>query len=140
MALSEAALVDTSVLTRLATPAVFAEVEEAMRARQLHLCAVARLALLRTTQSRRSWSAGRAALDGMPELAITPSHWERAEEVQSQLVGASHHTAVPVPDLLVAAVAESARLPVVHYDRGFDLIAEVTRQDCRWVVPRGSID
>jgi hypothetical protein len=31
-------------------------------------------------------------------------------------------------------------LPVIHYDHDFDLIAEATGQDTRWVVPRGSID
>ncbi len=44
-----------------------------------------------------------------------------------------------VPDLLVAAAAERAGLVVLHYDRAFDLIAGVTRQECRWIVDRGSI-
>jgi predicted nucleic acid-binding protein len=40
----------------------------------------------------------------------------------------------------IAAVAELADMPIVPYDRDFDLIAEVSGQDTRWVVPRGSID
>ena len=43
-------------------------------------------------------------------------------------------------DLLVAASAEAAGLPVLHYDADFDLIAEVTGQPMQWVVPRGVID
>ena len=60
--------------------------------------------------------------------------------MQGALVARSHHTSVKVPDLLIAAVAGLRGLPVIHYDRDFDLIAEATGQDTRWVVPRGSID
>jgi len=40
---------------------------------------------------------------------------------------------------LIAAVAERARLTVLHYDRDFDLIASVTRQKVEWVVAAGSV-
>jgi predicted nucleic acid-binding protein len=33
-----------------------------------------------------------------------------------------------VPDLIIAAVAESAGLTVLHDDKDFELIAEITRQ------------
>ena len=39
-----------------------------------------------------------------------------------------HHRAPSVPDLLIAAVAEIAGLTVLHVDKGFELIAEVTGQ------------
>jgi predicted nucleic acid-binding protein len=38
----------------------------------------------------------------------------------------------------VAAAAEEHDLTVVHYDADFDLIAAVTGQRCRWIVPAGS--
>jgi predicted nucleic acid-binding protein len=44
-----------------------------------------------------------------------------------------------MPDLLVAAVAERHALTLLHYDADFDTIAEITGQDARWVVPRGSV-
>lgn len=47
---------------------------------------------------------------------------------------------VPMPDLLIAATAERHDVTVLHYDADFDLIAEVTGQLTRWVVPRGSAD
>ena len=46
---------------------------------------------------------------------------------------------VPLPDLLVAAVAERHRLTVLHYDGDFDLISALTNQPTEWVVPRGSL-
>lgn len=39
-----------------------------------------------------------------------------------------HHRAPSVPDLLVAATAELAGLVVLHRDKDFDVIAEVTGQ------------
>ena len=45
----------------------------------------------------------------------------------------------PLPDLLIAAAAEAAGLPVLHYDTDFDLVAAVTGQESRWVVEAGSV-
>ena len=44
------------------------------------------------------------------------------------LADLGRHCAPSVPDLLVAATAELARLSVVHLDKDFDLIADVTGQ------------
>jgi predicted nucleic acid-binding protein len=38
------------------------------------------------------------------------------------------HRAPSIPDLLIASIAESAGLVVLHDDKDFDLIAEVTGQ------------
>jgi predicted nucleic acid-binding protein len=43
-------------------------------------------------------------------------------------------------DLLVAAIAESNEVTLVHYDRHFDAIAKVTGQPTEWIAPRGSLD
>ncbi len=40
---------------------------------------------------------------------------------------------------IIAATAELAGLAVLHYDRDYDLIAEITGQNVEWVVPRGSV-
>ncbi|HEY0806728.1 MAG TPA: PIN domain-containing protein [Pseudonocardiaceae bacterium] len=45
-----------------------------------------------------------------------------------------------LPDLLIAAAAERRGLTVLHYDRDFELIADVTGQQHEWVVLRGTID
>ncbi|MFT3714444.1 MAG: PIN domain nuclease [Gordonia sp. (in: high G+C Gram-positive bacteria)] len=52
----------------------------------------------------------------------------RALEVQGLLAQRGHHRAAKVPDLLIAATAEIAGLTVLHVDKDFDLIAEVTGQ------------
>jgi predicted nucleic acid-binding protein len=45
-----------------------------------------------------------------------------------------------IVDLLVAAAARRLRLTVLHYDRDFDLISEITGQPCEWIAPTGSLD
>jgi predicted nucleic acid-binding protein len=57
----------------------------------------------------------------------------------SALAERGQHRAAKLSDLLLAAVAERASLPILHYDQDFDLIAAVTGQSAQWVVPRGSI-
>ncbi|MGP3971639.1 PIN domain nuclease [Streptomyces sp. 6N223] len=64
----------------------------------------------------------------------------RAIEVQNLLAHKGRHRALSIPDLLIAATAERHGLTVVHYDGDFDLIAEVTDQPTRWVVPAGTAD
>jgi hypothetical protein len=59
-------------------------------------------------------------------------------DVQGELSRSGRHR-VPIPDLLVAAVAEKERLIVLHYDGDYDTIAGVTGQPVEWVVPRGSV-
>ena len=66
--------------------------------------------------------------------------FDRAIDVQARLAARGRHRAASMADLLIAAGAEAARVPVVHHDADVDLIAEVTGQATEWVVPRGLID
>lgn len=44
-----------------------------------------------------------------------------------------------MPDLLIAACAETSGLTVLHYDADFDRIASITGQPVQWVVEPGSV-
>lgn len=74
----------------------------------------------------------------LPSYDLTPEVTDRAIDVQHGLARRGHHR-VPLPDLLIAAVAELNDLAVLHYDTDYDRIAEITGQRCEWVVPRGSL-
>ena len=50
------------------------------------------------------------------------------------------HRSVSVPDLITAAAAANAGIGVLHYDVGYDTLAEVLPFESRWIAPRGSID
>jgi predicted nucleic acid-binding protein len=100
-----------------------------------------KLELLQTTRDRDEFAAVREDLDALREVAIGERVWRRATDVFEQLAarGPLHHREVPLPDLLIAAAAELAELPVCHYDAHFELIAEVTGQPMRAIAPLGSL-
>ena len=64
----------------------------------------------------------------MPIEYLTPQIEDRAVEVQVALAARGQHHAPSIPDLLVASTAELAELTVLHIDKNFDLIAELTGQ------------
>lgn len=67
-------------------------------------------------------------LSRMPREYLTPRMEDRALAVLSLLGAGGQHRAVSAADLLVASIAETRRLTVLHVDKDFDLIAGVTRQ------------
>lgn len=67
-------------------------------------------------------------LSAMPVEYLTPAIEDRAVEVQVALAGQGRHRAPSIPDLIIAAVAELAGLTVLHMDKDFELIAELTGQ------------
>lgn len=83
--------------------------------------------------SARSAADHRSLLTGppvasMPVEYLTPRIEDRAVELQSTLAERGQHRAPSIPDLLIAATAELAGLTVLHVDKDFELIAEVTGQ------------
>lgn len=64
----------------------------------------------------------------MPIAYSSPATEDRAVAVQAQLAARGQHRAPSIPDLLVAATAELAGLVVLHLDKDFELIADVTGQ------------
>jgi predicted nucleic acid-binding protein len=49
------------------------------------------------------------------------------------------HRHVPPADLLLAAAAEAAGVPLVHYDRDYERVATVIDLEHRWMVTDGSL-
>ena len=80
---------------------------------------------------------GEPPIASMPVEYLTPKIEDRAFEIQSMLAESGQHRARSIPDLLIAATAELAELTVVHLDKDFELIAEITGQPVeRLVVAR----
>lgn len=101
-----------------------------------------RLELLWSTRDARHFTSIRADLEALREAPMGNRVWRRATDVFHQLAerGPLHHRQVGLHDLLIAAAAELAELPVLHYDRDFELIADVTRQPVRALAPLGSLE
>jgi predicted nucleic acid-binding protein len=71
---------------------------------------------------------------------IDQSVLDRALDVQGELVADGPPRAVKIGDLIIAAAAGRGGLVVLHYDRDFDRIADVTHQPMEWVLPAGTAD
>ncbi|MDN5749543.1 MAG: PIN domain nuclease [Pseudonocardia sp.] len=123
-------LIDTSALTRLARTTDAAAWAERIERGLVRISTVTRLEI---GYSARSGSDLRTAtrrppLASMPVEYETPAIEDRAVEVQLHLADLGHHRAPSVADLIVAATAELAGLTLVHLDKDFEVIAEVTGQ------------
>ena len=69
-----------------------------------------------------------APLSSMPVEYQTPAVEDRSMEVLALLVHGGQHRAPSIPDLIVAATAELAGLTVLHLDKDFEIIADLTGQ------------
>lgn len=69
-----------------------------------------------------------------------PTAWPQARALQLLLAEDGGHRKVPPADLLIAAAAEQAGVPLLHYDRDYDRIAGVAPSlDARWFVADGAL-
>jgi predicted nucleic acid-binding protein len=100
-----------------------------------------RFELLWTSRDHAQFLEMRDALDALRTAPTGERVWRRALDVFEAFArrGPLHHRQLGVPDLLIAAAAELAELPILHYDRDFELIAEVTGQPVRAIAPLGSL-
>ncbi len=134
-------LIAKSALVRLAQSDQAAEWGSRIGRGLVRISTVTRLEIgfsARTGNELRT-SSGRPPLSSMPVEYLTPSIEDRAVAVQAALADRGQHRAASIPDLLLAATAELAQLIVLHVDRDFELIAELTGQPVeRLSLPVGS--
>jgi len=131
-------LVDTSVLTRLGNDSVSQRLRD-LASGGLHRATIVDLEIGFSARSSVEWDSLSAAVGAFDLVGTNEHHFQRARHVQRMLAGEGLKGR-KIPDLLVAAVAESASLSVLHYDADFDHIASVTGQSVEWIVPRGTVD
>ena len=123
-------LIDTSAIARLHLATDAADWASRIERGLVRICTVTRLEI---GYSSRSAADHRSLLDrppiaSMPIEYLTPRIEDRAVELQSILAERGMHRAPSVPDLLIAATAELAELTVLHVDKDFELIADITGQ------------
>ena len=139
MALRLRYLADNSALARFTHPAVEHRLRPLIEEGRVATCAVVDLEVLYSARSRADYAAILEERRSFESVPITPEVMERAIEVQGRLAQRGQHR-LPIPDLILAATAESAGLSVLHYDADYERIARVTKQKQEWVVPRGSLE
>lgn len=133
-------LVDKSAWARLTKPAVAQVVLPLLSAGRLAVCGMTELEVLYSVRSAEEHRRVRLELRGLERLPTPDEVWDRAVDVHSTLAERGQHRTVAIPELIIAAVAERYDIPLLHYDRDFDLIAEVTGQTVTWVTAPGTAD
>lgn len=132
-------LADKSALARLHHPVVASFLAPLLENGSVATCPLVDMELLYSCRSATEYDTVLAERHGFEQLDHEPADWSRAMEVQRLLAHRSQLRAVGIADLLLAALAERQRITLLHYDRDFDVVAAVTSQPMRWVVPAGSV-
>jgi hypothetical protein len=127
---TQAWLIDKSALVRVASSP---DVDEWNNKFERGLVHITNLTRLEVGYSARTGSAARrdfreSPLAAMPVEYLTPAIEDRSLEVQLLLADVGKHRGPSIPDLLIAATAELVGLTVLHVDKDFELISELTGQ------------
>lgn len=135
-------LVDTAVWT-WARDRRFPELAEwfntEVRSGRVLVCDLVMLELVRLAPNQERARELSTRLGAFETLSMPESLWSRARDVQLSMAASGDHRRVPPADLLIAAAAERANVPLVHYDRDYERIAAVTRQEHVWFVSHGAL-
>ncbi|HYN28579.1 MAG TPA: PIN domain nuclease [Dermatophilaceae bacterium] len=123
-------LIDKSALVHLGSSP---DAEEWANRVERGLVAISTVTLLEAGFSARSpvelsRAMGSPPLAAMPVEYLSPAAEDRAVEAQRLLAQRGQHRARSIPDLLIAAAAELNQRTLLHLDKDFDLIADLTAQ------------
>jgi predicted nucleic acid-binding protein len=123
-------LIDKSALVRLAGSPDAVEWAGRVERGLVRIATVTRLEVGYSARSGSDLRAGlrRPPLASMPVEYLTPAIEDRAVEVLALLADRGQHRAPSLPDLIIAAIAELAGLTVLHLDKDFEIIADITGQ------------
>jgi predicted nucleic acid-binding protein len=123
-------LIDKSALVRLAGSPDAALWAGSIERGLVRIATVTRLEVGYSARSGSDLRAGltRPPLSALPVEYQTPAVEDRALEVLTLLADRGQHRAPSIPDLIVAATAELAGLAVLHVDKDFEVIADITGQ------------
>jgi predicted nucleic acid-binding protein len=123
-------LIDKSAIVRLSVATTAADWARHIEGGRVRISTITRLELGYSARSGRDHRAltVEPPVAAMPVEYLTPRIEDRALEIQSMLAARGQHRAPSIPDLLIAATAELAELTVLHLDKDFELIADITSQ------------
>src|SRR6202161_4757151 len=123
-------LIDKSALVSLAASPDAAEWAARIERGLVRVSTVTRLEAGYSARSGPELRAGwrQPPLSSMPVEYLTPAIEDRAVEVLTLLADRGQHRALSIPDLIIAATAELTGLTILHLDKDFEVIAQITGQ------------
>ncbi len=142
----QALLIDHSVWARATdgrlTGAPRDRFDTALAAGELWTCPPALLEMRYSARDSEAFALTAKRLDALEHAPLTTEAAKSALAAQAELAAAPglSHRVKPV-DLLIAAIAATANVGVLHYDHDYDTLAEHTTLafPSVWVAPRGSM-
>jgi predicted nucleic acid-binding protein len=132
-------LADTSVWHWARAVAARDALQEKLDRGTVATCSIIDAELVVSARSPRDADDLTAERRALRWLSTPDDVWDTVLATQRALVDTSRHRTVKLPDLIIAAVAQRHGATVLHYDADYDVIAEITGQPIRWLVPRGSL-
>lgn len=103
------------------------------------ICDLVRIELIRLAPNEERARAVAERLGAFEAIPMPAALWDRARDVQLLLSSDGSHRRVPPADLMIAAAAETAGVSLVHYDRDYERIAQVSELDQIWLAPEGAL-
>jgi predicted nucleic acid-binding protein len=103
------------------------------------VCDLVVLELIRLAPNEKRAREVAERLDAFQTIPMPAALWGRARELQISLAGNGEHRRVPPVDLLIGCAAETAGVPLVHYDRDYERLAKVSSLEHHWLLPDGSL-
>jgi predicted nucleic acid-binding protein len=103
------------------------------------VCDVVILELTRLTPNETRAREVADRLATFESIPMPAALWSRARQLQLSLAVNGDHRRVPPIDLLIGCAAETAGVPLVHYDRDYERIARVSALEHHWLLPDGTL-
>jgi len=110
---------------------------ELRETRQLAVCVVSMAELLYSARNADELARMRLDLSSLTYLHMTPAAEQHLVDVMAALALHGQHR-TPVPDLMLAAIAQAHSAVVLHHDSDYERVADVTGQPHEWIIPRGT--
>jgi predicted nucleic acid-binding protein len=133
-------LVDTSAWARAEHSTIRDSWLAALLGNRLRLSPLVRVEILLSARSGSGFDRLAQHLDAIRPAPLSTSVIRAAEAAMRAL---AHRSAgaqrVPIVDYLVAAAAQELGAAVIHYDHGYDTLAEVMEFESIWLAPAGTI-
>jgi hypothetical protein len=103
------------------------------------VCDLVILELVRLSPNEARAKQVAQRLDAFKSVPMPTTLWQRVRELQLLLAATGGHRRVPPIDLLIGSAAEAAGVPLVHYDRDYERLANVCALQHHWLLPDGTL-
>ncbi|MFD7735821.1 PIN domain nuclease [Kitasatospora phosalacinea] len=127
-------------MARWGKPTVRPVLDDLSQRALLAVSAAVEMEVLHSARSAAEADRLSRLLRGFDYLPCADEVWDRAKDIQRRALFRGNHRALSMADMLIAATAERHEFTVLHYDGDYDMIAAITGQPTRWVVPAGTAD